>query len=724
MAQSQTHLLPAKKQIQACLPFKPLNTVCTPQATSGLSTKKRRLPDATSLGCHRSAKNLKTEENQHEASKELNCSDVDIKEEHWEKNEKERFRLMEKEKRENKKLEAKLLKECERIEKEKEKAEKKKLKEDERLQKLEQLQQEKRRKEEARLDEKKKKDEKKEKQEDKVTKEKELMQRFFKTSNKGEIFNHKPQDVKAVGPFMDFEVKENMRLAPGSRISFGGTEACRQLDEHLINQNVDVLYLEELKSGLFKPHTSGPTWPLIELDVSILPAAGSSLCCMRAKLLQFHENYRPAYYGTWRKHSRVIHARHPLCRDRDLLDYDVDSDDEWEEEEPGESLSHSENEDEDDTEADVDDEGDGFFVPHGYLSDGEGCDGDDDDSEHQICLDKRKAQQLATASKWEVEMNKTSNILQPLVIGIHWCLTENTDLHESDPLFNILQNFKAFLLDSPPFITSYSDVESAINSSRKCDAVDKNAKSCLNMPFPEMALPDLARLVHGNEWSIKKLVCEFCEFWRQKTTSESGQDDVERMSTISKRQLRDKIREMAVYELRAQCCKRKLWYVNTDVLTALNLSDLPVRTQWQWITPIMKKSGTQQAANSVAGSQHSSIKSFMTKKLSSGIATLAVPPLQQCSPGIQDAVKDLQVAQKPVQYEAMQHAKQSSELFSIQQFDSPVTQLNVADNANIACSSSPAFPLVGNPLIELAPQQLFAPNQHLTGSCDDCIIID
>ena len=74
-----------------------------------------------------------------------------------------------------------------------------------------------------------------------------------------------------------------------------------------------------------------------------------------------------------------------------FMDYDVDSDEEWEEEEPGESLSHSEvcpfssdlvskskhclchwASQEDDASCDEEDEDDGFFVPHGYLSEGEG----------------------------------------------------------------------------------------------------------------------------------------------------------------------------------------------------------------------------------------------------------------------------------------------------------------------------------------------------------------
>lgn len=37
---------------------------------------------------------------------------------------------------------------------------------------------------------------------------------------------------------------------------------------------------------------------------------------MRAKYLHFADNRRPPYYGTWRKRSQVISARHPLGQDK------------------------------------------------------------------------------------------------------------------------------------------------------------------------------------------------------------------------------------------------------------------------------------------------------------------------------------------------------------------------------------------------------------------------
>ncbi|VDQ14429.1 unnamed protein product [Trichobilharzia regenti] len=68
---------------------------------------------------------------------------------------------------------------------------------------------------------------------------------------------------------------------------------------------------------------------------------GGGTVWLRAKLFQFVENYRPAYYGTWRRRSRIVTGRRPFARDDYQLDYSIDSDDEWEEEEPGESITQS-----------------------------------------------------------------------------------------------------------------------------------------------------------------------------------------------------------------------------------------------------------------------------------------------------------------------------------------------------------------------------------------------
>lgn len=57
-----------------------------------------------------------------------------------------------------------------------------------------------------------------------------------------------------------------------------------------------------------------------------------------AKLLQFCENRRPAYYGTWTKPSAVVGPRTPFAKDVVALDYSYDSSDEWEGEEEAEGA--------------------------------------------------------------------------------------------------------------------------------------------------------------------------------------------------------------------------------------------------------------------------------------------------------------------------------------------------------------------------------------------------
>ena len=67
-------------------------------------------------------------------------------------------------------------------------------------------------------------------------------------------------------------------------------------------------------------------------------APGTCKVYKKAKFLSFHDNQRPAYFGTWSKKSSKVSARLPFGKDTDLFDYDYDSDDDWEEEEQGKSI--------------------------------------------------------------------------------------------------------------------------------------------------------------------------------------------------------------------------------------------------------------------------------------------------------------------------------------------------------------------------------------------------
>ncbi|KAK2087078.1 Chromatin assembly factor 1, subunit A [Saguinus oedipus] len=278
----------------------------------------------------------------------------------------------------------------------------------------------------AKLEEKRKKEEEKRlrEEEKRIKAEKAEITRFFQKPKT-------PQAPKTLagscGKFAPFEIKEHMVLAPQCRTVFD-PDLCSQLDELLQQQNGELSFLKDLKGR--QPLRSGPTQvstqnadifnrsepkevglcPLVMLEGScpnpgvpeagaLGPSAAHLLLAQeslhlafldvvivepgkgdgvperrkfgRMKLLQFCENHRPAYWGTWNKKTALIRARDPWAQDTNLLDYEVDSDEEWEEEEPGESLSHSEGDDDDDMGED-EDEDDGFFVPHGYLSEDEG----------------------------------------------------------------------------------------------------------------------------------------------------------------------------------------------------------------------------------------------------------------------------------------------------------------------------------------------------------------
>lgn len=99
------------------------------------------------------------------------------------------------------------------------------------------------------------------------------------------------------------------------------------------------------------------------------------------KLLQFHENYRPAYYGTFSVKSKVFHGgRRPLAQYK-KFDYNVDSEEEWEEEEPGESLSDADSDmDESDDDLDYGDQWLAYEDEVDYI-DGVGDESKDDDGD-------------------------------------------------------------------------------------------------------------------------------------------------------------------------------------------------------------------------------------------------------------------------------------------------------------------------------------------------------
>merc|ERR1719318_1234009 len=256
-------------------------------------------------------------EKEKQAKKEALEKEKEAKKEALEKEKAEKERQKEVEKR---------AKEIERLEKERvKKAEKEKL-EEERLKKKAEKEAELKQKEEERL---KKEEEKRlleEAEKEKIKKKAEAFKSFFKkddVAKERKVSGKEVEEVAegALGNFTLFRVKDNMRLAPTVRND--PKMAMKRIDSLDMPAGPDDLYLALLKTE-YSPGKQSRTWPYeknvpkdddIEVledeeeeesdpedaasenaDKIIINGAVVSGKVPRAKLLQFHENQRPAYW--------------------------------------------------------------------------------------------------------------------------------------------------------------------------------------------------------------------------------------------------------------------------------------------------------------------------------------------------------------------------------------------------------------------------------------------
>ncbi|XP_016356120.1 chromatin assembly factor 1 subunit A-like [Sinocyclocheilus anshuiensis] len=500
------------------------------------------------------------------------------------KEEKERQKEEAKAAKEMKKEEARKLKEEKEREKkekkekdEKERREKKEREEKEKAEKLRAKEEQRQIKIEAKLEEKRKKEEEKrlKEEKDRIKAEKAEITRFLQKP-KTQLA---PKTLaSACGKFAPFEIKANMSLAPLTRVQCEDS-VLEELDHYLAQPDSTLNGLKDWTRH--KPRRSGPTQPshsavrdcVVITDSQKADGVPDRHRYGRMKLLQFHDNYRPAYWGTWCKKSTRISPRCPLRQHKGLLDYEVDSDEEWEEEEPGESLSHSEGDD-DDEGGDDDDDDDGFFVPHGYLSEGEGALEEDEEGGDP---EKQKVRQRMKAREWENELMSKGKVkvLESVVRG---CLWEG-----EEPGLYLLQPYAICILEPLP-------------RDEPCIPEQGLSRQQRN----EKLLSQLLPLLHGNVNSSKVIINEFLEFCRQQTSSPTESPQNCNDNVPPRIQIRRIIKEHAVYEKRStyrRCC----WYVHPEVLARHSQEALSVPCQWTYLT-----SGAQITRDEHAGSQGNS----------------------------------------------------------------------------------------------------------------------
>ncbi|KAG0286478.1 hypothetical protein BGZ96_009434 [Linnemannia gamsii] len=145
----------------------------------------------------------------------------------------------------------------------------------------------------------------------------------------------------------------------------------------------DMSVADLIQSGLLLQEDQGND------DVSTM-LTWKDIPALRMRLVQFAENYRPAYYGTWSKRSKNITGRRFLGKDTDLVDYDFDSEAEWEEDEEGEECKSDDDDDDAEELGSEQEEEDDWLVPEGYLSDDEGLDAGDEGGSKEMSQKKSK----------------------------------------------------------------------------------------------------------------------------------------------------------------------------------------------------------------------------------------------------------------------------------------------------------------------------------------------
>ena len=120
----------------------------------------------------------------------------------------------------------------------------------------------------------------------------------------------------------------------------------------------------------------------------------------KIKHLQFREDFRPAYHGTWTKTSRIITGRKPFNKDTTLLDYDYDSEAEWEEEEEeGEAVDDDDDDSDSIIDAETGQNAKELDYNDGWLMEDDDFGSDDDEEERELRRRAKKDQSSLDSQK-------------------------------------------------------------------------------------------------------------------------------------------------------------------------------------------------------------------------------------------------------------------------------------------------------------------------------------
>lgn len=215
-----------------------------------------------------------------------------------------------------------------------------------------------------------------------------------------------------------------------------------------------------------------------------------------------------------------------------------------------------------------------FFVPHGHLSDEELQNEDEPDfNDPENVKFKLKLAQ----NDFEDERKKKTQKLKPHLIGPIWPNSEGLKPINCSMGVWELVNKHALLFNGP-------SVKVELNNQQADNSDDENTNArplgVRRLQISEKEVPDLIRLINGNQNSCKFLVKEFCAY-----LAKNHQPQREYASAS----ITAKIKDLATWQSCPEensCMYRKMcWYVPISTRKRYNLNDLTFPNTWSYTIP-------------------------------------------------------------------------------------------------------------------------------------------
>lgn len=215
-----------------------------------------------------------------------------------------------------------------------------------------------------------------------------------------------------------------------------------------------------------------------------------------------------------------------------------------------------------------------FFVPHGHLSDEELQNEDEPDfNDPENVKFKLKLAQ----NEFEDERKKKTQKLKPHLIGPIWQNSDGLKPENCSTGVWELINKHALLFNGPSI-----KVELINQQTENSDDENTNGKplGVRRLQIGEKEVPDLIRLINGNQNSCKFLVKEFCAYLTKQHQSQRE---------YASAGITAKIKELATWQSCPEensCMYRKMcWYVPITTRKRYNLNDLTFPNTWCYTIP-------------------------------------------------------------------------------------------------------------------------------------------